>query len=266
MKRNTPFWIYIFLAILSLLILFGTLLICYGKLFGGERPRYVTLQIPTLVGTRWDDSLLSDDFYTRVTYTYDKDSPAGTVLSQSPAANTERTTPEGKPVLLRVVVSLGKQTVTMPDLRGRDVRQAKQQLLAMGLCVSCRESLTSNQQAYSVLGQSAAAGTLLPEGSEVILTYAVPGATKNARVPDLYGLSPAEANVALMRAGLLPGNVIYADDATEQDTCTVSMQQTPAGSLVPIGTKIHYTLSRMVTLWKSPIAEESSKESADFTQ
>lgn len=266
MKRNKPFYIYIFLAFLSLLILVGTLLASYTTLFGGKRTRYVTLCIPPLVGTRWDEDLLTDDFYARVSYAYDDAHPAGTVLSQSPAANTERTTPKGKPVLLRVLVSLGKQTVTMPDLRGRDVRQAEASLLAMGLCVSCRARQGTGQDAYEILSQSHAPGTALPEGSEVILTYAAPNALRAARVPDICGLSMAEANVALLRAGLLPGNVTLADGTTEQDLCTVTAQQTPVGSLVPIGTKIHYTLSRTVTLWNFPNAEESSKESADFTR
>ena len=266
MKRNKPFYIYIFLAFLSLLILAGTLLACYTALFGGKRTRYVTLCIPPLVGTHWDDRALSDDFYAHVSYAYDDAHPAGTVLSQSPAANTERTTPKGKPVLLRVVVSLGKQTVTMPDLRGLDVRQAESSLLSMGLCVSCRARQGTGQDAFSILFQSQAPGTSLPKGSEVILIYAAPDKVRAALVPDICGLSRGEANVALLRAGLLPGIVSFADGATEQDLCTVTVQQTPAGSLVPIGTKIHYTLSRTVTLWKIPNAEESSKESADFTK
>ena len=266
MKRNTPVWIYLSLALLSLLLLLGTAGACYSTLFGGKRARYVTLRVPQLVGCAWDECVLPEGFYSSTTYVYDTAHPAGTVLFQSPAPHTERTVRQGQPIVLRVSVSLGKQQIEIPDLCGTDVRQAEQRLRSQGLRVRCHATYPSDPavDGYTVTAQSVAAGSTLPIGSEITLTYASPKKIRSARVPSLIGLDRRQANTALLRAGLIPGNVTYADGATEQDPCTVTMQEIPDGSLVPIGTTIHYTLSRTVIPWNIPFAEESSKESADF--
>lgn len=271
MKRNTPFLIYIFLAIFSLAVLVATLGACYVTLFGGRHTPYVTLRVPELEGKIWDEALLPDGFCPSIYYANDPDCPAGTVLSQSPAANTERTAKQGQPVLLRVVISRGQQSVRVPALCGSDVRQAKEQLRALGLTVSMREVHTDTQKSYLVLTQSVPAGTELSIGSALTLTYAAPQVTKCAHVPDLVGLDRAGANTALMRAGLLPGKITYRD-ATDQDSTdtdqafTVTAQGIPRGSRVPTNTPIDYTLSRTVIPWNFPFAEESSKESEAFTQ
>lgn len=272
MKRNSSTLIYISLAILSLLLLICTVAICYSSLLGGKKTRYAARKVPALVGKIWDESTLPEGFCPGISYTFDQEYPAGTVLSQSPAAGTVRTTQAGQPVLLRVVISLGKQTAQVPDLRGSDVRQAEQKLRALGLLVNIRGIYDTSHPGYCVLSQSQAPGTNLPLGTQVTLVYACLAPIYSARVPNLQGLERTQANTALLRAGLLPGEISFSnvpnelDEPYTSDPCTVSAQAIPHGSRVPLGTKIDYTLSRTVTPWNFPIAEESSKESADFTQ
>lgn len=272
MKRNSSTLIYISLAILSLLLLICTVAICYTSLLGGKKTRYVARIVPALVGKVWDEGALPEGFFPGISYAFDQTHPAGTVLSQSPAAGTVRTTKAGQPVHLRVVISLGKQTARMPDLRGSDVRQAEQRLRALGLLVNTRGTYDATRSGYCVISQSRAPGTELPLGTQVTLVYACAAPIHSALVPDLQGLERTQANTALLRAGLLPGNVSFSDLQEAQDKpdtldfCTVCAQAIPQGSRVPVGTKIDYTLSRTVTPWNFPIAEESSKESADFTQ
>lgn len=266
MKRNSSVWIYISLALLSLLLLLGSAAVCYAALFGGKSTQYLTLQIPGLVGAAWDKAALSDDFFSDVTYICDDTYPAGTVISQSPAGGIWRTTRKGQPIRLRISVSLGKQTVRMPALCGTDVRQAEQRLRALGLLVRTKDSFASGHTPYDIISQSAAPDTLLPLGSEVTLIYASPNAYSSVRVPDICGMDAQSANTALLRAGLLPGAISYADGASALDFCYVTRQSIPKGSRVPTGTTIDYTLSRTVIPWNFPNAEESSKESAAFTQ
>lgn len=264
MKHRSPFPIYFFLIFLSFALLLGTLAVCYSVLFGGKRTDYQTLRVPELVGSIWDESTLPDTFTCTVTYVCDPGIPAGHVISQSPAAHTERTTRAGQPIRLRITVSLGKQTALMPNLAGSDVRQARERLQALGLCVSCRPKIAPDQRDFAVLAQSIPAQTTLPLGSEVVLTYAAPLPQRSVPVPNLSGLLPTQANLALLRAGLLPGKMTTTD--TDAPLSTVSAQSIPAGTLVPIGTTIDYTLTRTDTLWNFPIAEESSRALADFTK
>ena len=266
MKHRSPLFRYSFSIFLSFAVLLSTLAICNSVLFGGKHTPYQTLRVPQLVGSAWDPSKLSEHFACTVTYVCDADVPAGHVISQSPTANTERTTRTGQPIRLRITVSLGEQTVQMPDLLGSDVRQAREQLQALGLCVDCREQIAPDRRDFTVLSQSIPKSTVLLSGSVVILTYAAPLPQHNTAVPALSGLTAAEANLTLLRAGLLPGKETVAETDADAPMLTVSAQSIPAGTLVPIGTTIDYTLTRTDTLWNFPIAEESSRELADFTK
>ena len=264
MKHKSPLPHDLFLLFLSFAALLGTRSVCNSALFGGKRTAYQTLRIPALVGNVWDPASLSPQFTCTVAYAYDPGVPAGQVIAQSPAAHTERTTRTGQPIRLRVTVSLGKHTVQMPDLVGCDVRQAREQLQALGLCADCRATIAPKQRDFCVLAQSVPPSTALPDGSVVILTYAAPLPQRSVAVPFLQGMTQADASLALLRAGLLPGKMTTTD--TDAPLSTIRAQSIPAGTLVPSGTTIDYTLTRTDTLWNFPIAEESSRALADFTK
>ena len=270
MKHKSHVFCYFLIVFFCFFAFFCTIFACNYALFGGKSSDYHTFLIPDLVGSEWDAAALPDAFSYTLTYACDPNIPAGRVIAQSPAANTERTTRAGSPIRLRLTVSLGKQTVQMPDLVGSDMRQARESLQALGLCVTCRPQFAPDQRDFTVLLQSIPAQRELSLGSEVTLVYASPLPQHSATVPSLAGLSSAKANLALLQAGLLHGKITITDTNTDSDAdadlMTVSTQQIPAGTLVPLGTPIDYTLTRTETLWNFPIAEESSRALADFTR
>jgi serine/threonine-protein kinase len=87
--------------------------------------------------------------------------PAGTVIRQSPAANTPITQGE----VVQVWVSGGPQQVPIPDITGMDIHQAEQTLSQAGFQVSETQLGPGNKVlSYSPTGQA-------PQGSTISIIY-----------------------------------------------------------------------------------------------
>ena len=95
--------------------------------------------------------------------------PAGTVVGQSPGAGTE--VRAGATVRLRV--SSGPTTVTVPDVTGIDESSARARLRALGLTVETVEEPTSDPgEDGLVVAQDPPPGTEADDGTSVVLTIA----------------------------------------------------------------------------------------------
>jgi len=95
--------------------------------------------------------------------------PAGTVVGQSPGAGTE--VRAGATVRLRV--SSGPTTVTVPDVTGLDESSARARLRSLGLTVETVEEPTSDPgEDGLVVAQDPPAGTEAGDGTTVVLTIA----------------------------------------------------------------------------------------------
>lgn len=122
--------------------------------------------------------------------------PAGDIISQEPTAGATLA-PEGT---VRVVVSAGTQTVTVPDLIGMSIEQARGRLEDLGLLVAV-DTATSETTATIVLEMFPAPGAAVSVGDQVRLT--IPGGASQSDVLlpyDLAGVSialdPAPATAA----------------------------------------------------------------------
>lgn len=118
------------------------------------------------------------------------------VVAQDPSAGTVVTKGSG----VEVTVALPEVTVTVPDVLGMSTTDARQALEAAGLHVGALHADPSSRAAAgSVSRQSPDPGATNPAGSTVDLWLAE---SSNIQVPDLSGLSQAEADAAARRAGL----------------------------------------------------------------
>lgn len=100
-----------------------------------------------------------------------EDEEAGTVISQTPRAG-HKADPKA-----RVHITLAKEPetkmVSLPDLRGRSLDNAKETLANLKLTLGTVEEVSpGNNQRGTVLTQSSEPGTKLPEGSTVNFTVA----------------------------------------------------------------------------------------------
>ena len=95
--------------------------------------------------------------------------PSGTVISQTPSENAE--VEEGSTVT--IVVSKGKQTVTMINVVGDTKESAENRLNALGLMVFFTEKHSDTVAAGKVMEQSQAAGIELMPNTAITLTISI---------------------------------------------------------------------------------------------
>jgi serine/threonine-protein kinase len=130
------------------------------------------------------------------------------------------------------------ETVTVPGVVGRNVDEARAALEAEGFEVTTAFE-ESERPADEVIEQDPAAAEEAEVGSIVNLTVSQ-GPTP-VQVPDVTGLPAAEANQALLDAGLTVNQVAVEDD--EVDEGLVVSQDPAGGASVPKGQTITINVS-----------------------
>ncbi|MBR7093146.1 MAG: PASTA domain-containing protein [Clostridia bacterium] len=117
--------------------------------------------------------------------------PRGTVISQEPAAYTKAE----RNSVIRVIVSLGSENMTVPDVSGWTAENARAYLEALGLRVSERLIEVSSFEKGTVQETSPAAGTQVLYGSKIMLVVSnVEQPKEEPAVPDAPQTPDTPAN------------------------------------------------------------------------
>ena len=136
------------------------------------------VKVPNVVGYDSDaamNTLTDQGFSPKRDYAYSDTVASGKVISQTPDANASAK--KGDTVTL--VVSQGKEAVTVPDVYNRTQQEATSMLTQAGLVVSSTTSENSDTvEAGKVISQSVAAGKYVEKGSGVTLVISL-GSKKN---------------------------------------------------------------------------------------
>ena len=117
-------------------------------------------------------------------------------MEQDPSAGVEVGT--GTPVNL--VVSSGPEEVTLPDLTTLSERDATTQLAELGLKWLVEEEFDSAVPSGDVISTDPAAGEAVLSGDTITLKVSL--GPQPVEVPNLFGLTPGEAQVILEDLGL----------------------------------------------------------------
>lgn len=172
-----------------------------------------------------------------VTYVYRQDdaTPPGTVLRQSPAPGARRRVIPGKArCALRLTVSTGADSLTLPDLTGTNARETTLMLRSHGLRVQTESVTRPDLSDGQVVETSPAAGITVHAGETVTLKVSHPLTVRTVKVPDTVGMQLPYANAAMVLRGLRPGGAESC--ASPLPAGTVISQRPLAGTLVPAGT------------------------------
>ena len=128
------------------------------------------------------------------------------------------------------------RTVTVPDFKDRGTDVASEIARSVNLTLTTTDKL-GQVQAYLpdglVLNQTPAAGTQVPEGSNVALKIA----TKTSTAPSVAGLSLSDALAKLRSSGLELGSV-ESIEGTGGRVGAVVRQSPQAGAIVAVGEKV----------------------------
>ena len=174
-------------------------------------PENVT--VPNLVGI--EKSLVSTTlsnnglYLGSMTEDYDDNVAAGLVCRQQYPAGT--VLKNGASV--DVVISLGKQELTVPDdLLGMKKDEAVDELTEMGFVVEVTEAYSEDYKIGTVCAVDPEPGTALEKGATVTIT--VSAEKEKVEIPEIIGSGEAEAVQALQDLGLV-ADVQY-DDTTDE--------------------------------------------------
>ncbi len=165
-----------------------------------------------------------------VTEQFNEEAPAGTVLSQDPAAGTA--VRHGTPVSL--AVSKGPEPIPVPSVVGQDEDDAVDAIEAAGLQADvAREEVFSREiPKGAVASQAPAAGTLT-RGDTVTLT--ISKGPRMVQVPSYIGKQAKEAEQALRQLGfdVKVNNILGGFFGTVRDQDPVN-KEVPEGSVITL--------------------------------
>lgn len=175
----------------------------------------------------------------RVVQRYNASFPRDVVIDQNPPPDT-RVKP-GRYVY--VTVNSGAQNrVMVPDLEGLSLREAINRLRSLGLEVS--ETLPDSipaPNANTVTRQQPSPGDSLTEGSNVRIWYSTGLGRSYVTIPDVTGISVAEAQEILLESNLRYV-VIGMQEGSEADDEIVQRQSREPGTSVREGFEIRLYL------------------------
>jgi len=193
--------------------------------------------VPNVVGidiTQAEKILDDSDLVTIVAdTTFDESVPKGHVILQKPNAGEK--VKIGRRIYL--FISGGEPIVSVPDLKGKSIRDAKFALERLGLSLGQVEDAPSNNPKDMIFDQQYAPGTELQRGASVGVTMSVGNGEGLITVPDLIGKSLVEAEKILADSSMNIGKINYQRSYSLLPN-TVVDQYPSKGSKVNPGTKI----------------------------
>ena len=225
-------------AFLIVTVSFGVAALVHSMNSG---PKDVTL--PNFVGKTVDEA--NDMVKASETYDFtfveepksDPDVPAGTILDQTPKANT--TVKENATVTL--TVSSGSEPVTIPELAGSSQEDAETALTNLGLTPKSTSVPNDTVDKGTVISTDPPANTQVKKGDTVTVLVSSGKVVEKVAVPNVAGKSVDDAKTMITAAGLTVGE--QRPQASDQPKDTVLETDPLNGVKVDPGTTVNLIVS-----------------------
>lgn len=228
-------------AVLAVLLFLCTCWVTFDSLFAPFAPRGERVEIPDYRGKSAEELVFADWMRVTTEYRYDENIPAGQVIAQTPVGGSLRKLSHKHPTCaVGLVVSLGEESLVLPDLIGGEERDVTARLRSLGFSVYVK-GVEGNFPTGEVLGMDPAPGTALPKGAAVTLTVSEGIPDVSITMPELRGLSRADALMRIWTAGLAVDEVVEVPSTGEAGV--VLRQSRLPGTTVRAGTKIKIYVS-----------------------
>ncbi len=249
-----PKYIVISAAIIFIVAFLGAFL-SFGNFWSNT-----TVDVPNVVGKQVSVARnILEDNHLRVSTSEvsNPDVPAGQVVSQTPPAGEkvkeQRT--------IHLVVSKGVGDITMPDLTGLTVEQAKVRLKELGLVIG-KITMGNNQDKTDgvILSQSPSGDSKVAKGTIVDLTVNKLKA-KKVEMPNLVGMTLKDARDALSSVELSINQVAGSTD----EKSVITEQSIKAGQSLEAGATVNVTTAVKEESKADTSSKSSSSSSSNTT-
>jgi beta-lactam-binding protein with PASTA domain len=225
-------------------VLFAIGLVLYALINYLIMPAYtrhnVAIQVPDVLNMQAEDAeriLLARDLrVSRIDQQFNPKLPRGVIIDQNPRPN-ERVKPNRR---IFITVNSGReQLVVIPSVEGLSLREAINRLRAVGLeAGEAQPDTLPSPFANTVTRQHPPAGDSLRAGSTVDIWYSTGLGNEFVQVPDVTGLSLAEAKQILTdnRLRYVVIRTRTGEDLDETDTPTLQEEEEiPDNELLVVG-------------------------------
>ena len=240
-RRRRPIWPWV-LSILLLLAAGAAAWFAYTKI-QDQLDANAPVAVPPVAGIKESlavDKLRGAGLVPQVARAFSDEVEKGVVIDQSPAAG-EKVAPHSN---VRINVSKGKETVTVPSVIGKNRDDAISTLVNAGLDPRAFP-VASSKAVDTVTGQDPPAGKVIEKGSRVRINYS--SGPAEIDVPSVIGLQFDQASSALQAQGFAvarrdvdserpKGEVVDqspSSRAPKGSTITLSVSKGPPMSTVP---------------------------------
>lgn len=200
------------------------------------------VEVPDVAGMGRDeaaDALSEAGFGVKVETRSSDSVEQNMVIETDPPAG--ESAPRGSSVTM--YVSSGVKQVKVPAVVGMPLNAARQQLSAVGLELDSSEE-PSDRPVNEVLDQSPTAGTKVDPGSAVSLVVSSGPEEQKTQVPEVIGLSQADAQARLTDAGLVVSVVRQMTTVPSQDGQVIDQSPAPDATVEP-GSTVTITIGNL---------------------
>ncbi len=162
---------------------------------------------------------------------------SGNVISTDPKSGSE----VAKGSVIKLVVSKGSDKVTVPNIVGLSLSEARAKAQAVGLTIS--QSGSDNSDTYDkdvIMSQNPTSGSSIDKGSSI--GYVISLGRGNVSVPDVTGYSQSGAKSSLESLGLSASFVEQYSDTVEKGI--VISTNPSAGTKIEPGSSVTVTISK----------------------
>ncbi|MFM7068493.1 MAG: PASTA domain-containing protein, partial [Actinomycetes bacterium] len=245
----------LYLGILAvLLIVLSGLLFWFARGLGNGGK----VDVPAVIGLMKDEATAQLDelgFKVEVTEEPSDTIAEGRVAGQNPGPGTS----VAKGSTVRLSVSSGVEKFEVPDVVGRTQEEAVNALSDAGFKVRVTSVENPDGTEGTVETQRPAAGERVPKDTEVVIEI-IKGSGEEI-VPDVEGVSLADAENALESAGFVVGRVRRESSATVPAGSVISTDPA-AGTSVPTGTTVRIVVSTGVEQVAVPYLRNQTESTA----
>ena len=230
-------------SIIGLILLFAITIGLTIGISNATRPKDV--EIPNLVGKTVDEAkdILKQNKlnYVEESQEYNTEVPEGQIISQNPPYVQGRRIKENTSI--KVVVSKGTETTTVPKLKGLTKEEAQDAADKAKIKLDFQEETSKTVEAGVIIKQEKAEGETVNAGDTIKVYISIGTGIKQVKVVSVVGQDEETAKQTLQDLGLVIEKVNYSKDKT-QSNGVVLEQSVSAGTTVDEGSKITLTVNK----------------------
>ena len=230
-----------------IIILCISLVVIVNNLFKDDEAARKEIVVPKFVDQIYSEQMKIDleeqGYKVTIKNKYDASLAPGTIIKQDPVEGSKRIIIEGRQSCdLTLTITVGDQTVELPDFKLSDYRDVEIKLEELGLRCTLKFTKDELIQEGRVIKTEPEAKTLMSK-NDIVTIYVSDGPdVQEVEVPDLLGKNVEDAEKMLNELKLNLGEIEYVDSEKPKGEI---LEQSPAkNEKVTTGTDIHVVVSK----------------------